>query len=123
MRKNTEFLGWLLLAILILPKLSSFRQPQMKGDGKEWGFTVCNKDGELVKGPEAVGHHYGVDVPVRCPPGAKPAAIFHTHPFPPGLAEPSSADIQAAQRFRIPYLCIGQPESGKVTCHRVPRKR
>jgi len=98
-------------------------QQRMKGDGKEWGFTVCDKDGTLVRGPEAVGHHYGVDVPVQCPRGAKPAAIFHTHPYPPGLPEPSAADIQAAQRFRIPYLCIGQPESGKITCHRVPRSR
>lgn len=89
----------------------------MTGD-RETGFTICS-NGALRRGPEATGHRYGVRVDIQCPVG-KPVGIFHTHPG--GVPEPSDADITEAQRFNIPYLCIGVPETGIIRCHRVRRR-
>jgi proteasome lid subunit RPN8/RPN11 len=87
----------------------------------EWGFAICENKGRLLKGPVSVGHHSGVRVDVRCPQG-RPVGIFHTHPYPPGELEPSVADIRATQRLGLSWLCIGQPHTGIIKCHRVKRR-
>lgn len=94
---------------------------QFKGDGREHGFTLCTTNGELVKGPEAVGHRTGVKIDIKCPRGAKPIGSYHTHPG--GTVTPSDADVREMQRFRLRHLCIGVPETKQVVCHRVRRRR
>ena len=87
-------------------------------DGREHGYVVClTQKGDMYKGPEAVGHRYGVRISPTCRVG-KPCAVFHTHPG--GVPEPSEADVRAAQEQRIPWMCIGVPETGEIKCHRVP---
>ena len=97
------------------------RQNRMPmGDGREHGFPIC-ANGGLSKGPESVGHRYGVKVSTTCPPGTRLVGLYHSHPG--GIPEPSLADIREAARFRIPNLCIGVPEQGIIKCHRVLRRR
>ncbi len=88
----------------------------MMADGVEWGFAVCRRGNTLTRGPESSGHRYGVTLDVSCPQG-RPAALFHTHPG--GEAYPSEADLREAKRLEVPWLCIGTPRDGRVTCHRV----
>lgn len=85
---------------------------RQKHPGREFGYPVCTTDGELIKGPESVGHRYGVSLQTRCDVG-KPVCLFHTHPG--GEAVPSPADVREAYRYKLP-VCIGVPESGHQEC-------
>lgn len=93
----------------------------MPQDGREHGFAICNANGRLLRGPESVGHRYGVKVDVTCPRGSRAVGIFHTHPG--GVVEPSPADIREARRFGVPYVCQGVPETGQIGCRLVRRRR
>ncbi|MBM3133068.1 MAG: hypothetical protein FJZ95_08575 [Chloroflexi bacterium] len=92
----------------------------MSDTEREHGFCVCQTpDGRLVKGPESVGHKYGVSVDVTCPPGARLVGMYHTHPG--GVPELSEADLREAHRFNIPTMCVGVPDTGEVKCHRITK--
>ena len=85
---------------------------QFRHQGREFGYPVCQTDSELIKGPESVGHRYGVSLQTKCSQG-KPIALFHTHPG--GETIPSAADIREAYRYKLP-VCIGVPETGEQQC-------
>lgn len=82
---------------------------------KERGYTFC-KNGKPTKGIEVTGDSHSVSVPVGCPAGSKPRAIFHTHPS--GSLRPSAQDLKAARRHNLP-VCIRAGR--KVRCYR-PRR-
>jgi hypothetical protein len=94
----------------------------MPTDGLEHGFVICEKctgQGEerLVRGRETVGHKYGVNVDVTCPPGTKPKCLWHTHPG-TGNLHPSEADMKAAKENNIEWVCVQIPETGQLACYR-----
>lgn len=87
---------------------------QQLGNGREYGFPVCQVDGAIVKGPASVGHKYGVQIETRCSQGSL-IAIHHTHPGTDNI-EPSAADIREAHRLKVP-VCIEIPETGEIRCY------
>lgn len=113
--------GAFLLLFLLFGSSARLRQENaemlQKGGGSEWGFAVCrDRQGRLTRGPEAVGERMAVSVPVKCPSGCSPIALFHVHPD--GYTDPSAADMSETRRFGLKHVCIGQPESGEIRCHR-----
>lgn len=99
------------------------RQPKndMPDDGREHGWAICEDEkGRQTKGPEAVGHRYGVSVDIACPRGYRPVGLFHSHPG--GRTDPSQADLSEARRLGIEQLCIGVPDTGEIKCHRIARR-
>ncbi len=83
---------------------------------KERGYTVC-RNGRLKKGIEVTGDSHSVAIPISCPTGSKPAALFHTHPG--GSIQMSAQDIKTMNAKGLP-VCIRVGD--KIKCYR-PRKR
>lgn len=85
----------------------------------ELGFAGCvTANGQHVAGPVATGTPTSVDIPLRCPPGAKLSYLFHSHPG--GVAYPSPQDIKSALRFQVPVLCIASDK--QLECFRIERR-
>ena len=92
---------------------------QMMADGVEHGYVLCLTNRQLVPGPESTGTPTGVTINTRCSRG-HPYALFHTHPG-TGDIRPSNKDMNEAARNRIPWVCVGIPETGRIQCYRVPQ--
>ncbi len=103
--KNQVDLGGLIIAYLLYKgwqNVAQLHQAANLNSGKEWGWTMCDKGGQIVKGSEATGHSTGVSLSVNCEPcGGKPAGLFHTHPL--GTVQPSDQDIREMRR-----LCVSK---------------
>lgn len=80
----------------------------------EEGFTLCRGTGGYAKGPRAKGTAVSVSVPVVCPLGTAPVALYHTHPR--GSAQPSQQDMKAARQTGVPYVCVRA--RGRTRCYR-----
>lgn len=83
----------------------------------EHGFTICSDKCRLLRGPESVGHKYGVTVDISCPEGAEPIGTYHSHPSDPTLSE---QDITEMVRLDLPVACVGVPDNG-VKCYLIGR--
>mgnify|MGYP001574395402 FL=1 len=122
--KNQLDLGSLIVAYLIykvVGNVAHLAQAAHINSGNEWGWTMCEKDGRIVKGSEAVGHPTGVSLSVDCQPcGGKPVGLYHTHPL--GSVTPSGLDIREMRRLGLPTLCIQVPETGETACYHVGGK-
>ncbi|MBA7611563.1 hypothetical protein ES703_18789 [subsurface metagenome] len=84
---------------------------------REHGFTICSDKCRLLRGPESVGHKYGVTVDISCPEGAEPIGTYHSHPSDFTL---SGQDKSEMVRLGLPVACVGVPDSG-VTCYLISR--
>lgn len=86
----------------------------------ERGASICRRpDGSLVFGPFATGTPVSVNVPIRCPPGAKFHGIYHTHPD--GVPIPSGQDLKSGRQTNSQVLCISVPtgpNAGRIACYR-----
>ena len=82
----------------------------------ERGYTFCKGGGKIRKGPEVTGTPSNVAIPVRCPSGTKPRALFHTHPG--GSIRMSPQDIKTMREKNIP-VCVRV--GNKVRCYRPKR--
>ena len=82
---------------------------------KERGYTFC-KNGGPRKGIEVTGDVNSVAIPMSCPPGSKPRALFHTHPG--GSLAMSPLDIKTMREKGLP-VCIRA--GNKIKCYR-PKK-
>jgi proteasome lid subunit RPN8/RPN11 len=86
----------------------------------EIGMIICKSQaGRLSSGPLQQGNRNSVKVPVSCPSGSKPVALWHTHPS--GSLELSEADIRTSLEHRIPYCCVSNGKNGSTRCYRVKR--
>ena len=87
---------------------------------REQAFLVCrDRQGNVVRGPTVAGDHDSVTMPTKCPVGADPVAVFHTHP--PGTPiTPSTADVEETRRAGLPFVCVGVKD--RVKCYPVGRK-
>lgn len=83
--------------------------------GNERGYTFC-LNGRPRKGVEVQGGTHDVAIPVSCPPGSTPRALFHTHPG--GTLEMSHRDIKTMYEKNLP-VCI--KAQGRIKCYR-PKK-
>lgn len=81
----------------------------------ERGYTFC-RNGRPRKGIEVRGDSHSVQIPISCPAGSKPAALFHTHPG--GSLQLSPQDIKTMREKGLP-VCIRV--GNRVKCYR-PRK-
>ena len=80
---------------------------------RERGYTVCTGK---KRGRQVVGEPHSVSIPVECPAGSRPRALYHTHPG--GSLQPSSQDMQAARQHNLP-VCV---RAGKrIKCYLVDR--
>ncbi len=87
---------------------------------REIGILICKShSGKLSARPPAHGDRDSVKVPVNCPLGADPLALWHTHPS--GSLRLSSTDIQTGKDHRIPYICVSNGKQGSTRCYRVRR--
>lgn len=78
---------------------------------KERGYTVCNNGkSRLSRGPQVTGTESTVSIPISCPSGSRPVALFHTHPNGSPI---SSVDIKTMREKKLP-VCI--KANGKVKC-------
>jgi hypothetical protein len=84
---------------------------------REWGYLVCQGN-KITRGPTYLGDHKNVNIPISCPPGAKPLAINHSHPS--GVLELSQKDIDAAHKNDVPFVCV--EANGKRKCHEITGK-
>jgi len=85
---------------------------------RERSYTVCKSKRGYSRGPTSVGTRDNVGIIVRCPPGSKPVAIFHTHPK--GHPLPSPLDLRTTRQLGVPNICV--KTGGKTRCFRVRRK-
>ena len=86
----------------------------------EIGLIICkSQSGRLSSGPLQRGDRNSVKVPVRCPAGSKPVALWHTHPS--GSLELSEADIQTSRDHHIPFCCVSNGKKGSTRCYRIKR--
>ena len=87
---------------------------------KEIGILICkSKVGRLSAGAPAQGDRDSVKVPVKCPAGANPLALWHTHPS--GSLRLSSTDIQTGKVHQIPYICVSNGKKGSTRCYKIRR--
>jgi len=91
----------------------------MMHQGVEYGYIVCRKGKVITHGRESTGDPTHVTIDTRCPAGARPIALFHSHPN-TGNIQPSDVDLREARRHGIPNVCVGIPEDGRVKCYKVP---
>ena len=82
----------------------------------ERGYTVC-RNGGITRGPQVSGDSHSVSIPINCPSGSKPAALFHTHPG--GDLAMSPQDIRTMKEKGLP-VCIRV--GNRVKCYRPKRK-
>lgn len=82
----------------------------------EMGFTICQGQKGLTRGPVAHGTPTSVNVTVQCPVGSKLLGIFHTHPR--GTSRPSATDVRSAQSIKAKVLCV-QSERDGLQCYRL----
>lgn len=88
----------------------------------EIGFMVCRTNrGGLTRGPTRHGDKSSVTVPVKCPAGAKPEALWHTHPS--GSLRLSPMDIATGRDHKIPHVCVSNGKKGSTRCYRTRRVR
>jgi proteasome lid subunit RPN8/RPN11 len=80
---------------------------------KERGYTYCSGK---RKGVEVQGGTHSVAIPICCPAGSEPRALFHTHPG--GTIEPSPRDIRTMKEKNLP-ICI--KAGTRIRCYR-PRR-
>jgi len=107
-----------MLIILGISKQARFRQDKTGGDTVETAFTICQREGEIIRGSQATGNTpWSVNLPISCPTGYKVAGLHHTHPF--GEPEPSKADISEAKRLGLRQLCITVPQTCVTKCQQV----
>ncbi len=81
-------------------------------ENKERGYTFC-KNGKPRKGVEVTGDTHSVAIPISCPAGSEPRALFHTHPG--GTLEMSPQDIKTMREKNLP-VCI--KAGNKIRCYR-----
>ena len=82
----------------------------------ERGYTVC-RNGKITKGQTVVGLPSSVSIPVVCPAGSQPRALFHTHPG--GSLQLSPQDIKTMREKGLP-VCI--KAGTRIKCYK-PRAR
>jgi len=88
----------------------------------EMGFILCrNSRGRVKAGPMQTGDRTSVNVPVRCPAGYRPEALWHTHPS--GSLQLSHQDIATGRQHGIPNVCVSNGRKGTTRCFRVMRRR
>lgn len=80
----------------------------------ERGATICRRGFDLIKGREVVGSRNTVKVPLVCPPGSEPFALWHTHPG--GDPNPSPQDIREVKRLGLAAICVTVPQTGETRC-------
>lgn len=84
----------------------------------EIGMLICrSKDGRLHPGPIYEGNKSSVRVPINCPAGSKPAALWHTHPS--GSVQLSDTDIDTGKKFNLPFVCASTGKQGSTRCYRI----
>lgn len=77
----------------------------------ERGYTVCdNGTSKLRRGPQVTGTESTIGIPITCPGGSRPVALFHTHPNGTPI---STRDIATMKEKRLP-VCI--KARGKIRC-------
>jgi len=89
----------------------------MKQSGVEQAFTLCERDGALIRGSEASGDRMGVRLEVACPHGYRAIGVFHTHPG--GVPVLSPQDIKAARLQGMPHMCVGVPDTDEIRCYKI----
>ncbi len=94
-------------------------QRQVLMETRERGYNVCRGNGRYYRGPTAVGTPTNVGVPLKCPPGTRLVAVFHTHPD--GSPLPSATDMKTGRKHRIPYICV--KARGKTRCYPTRRSK
>lgn len=88
----------------------------------EIGFILCRtRRGRTRAGPICIGDRTSVNVPVKCPAGSRPEALWHTHPS--GSLTLSGQDIQTGQNHGIPHVCVSDGHKGSTKCYKVTRRR
>lgn len=88
----------------------------------EIGHVVCrDRRGRLFPGPVREGNSHNVDVPVKCPKGSQPVALWHTHPS--GSLQLSDRDIKTGQQFRLPHVCTSNGKPGTTRCYEIPGRK
>ena len=99
----------------------TFRQPQGRGE-VESAKTICQLGQEIFFGSQAKGDSStSVRLHIGCPEGGKAVGIWHSHPGPGGVAEPSPQDIsemlRAEQSKGMKYMCISSDL--EISCYEV----
>jgi len=88
---------------------------------KEIGTLVCRKkDGTLVRNGIHKGDQSSVNVSLKCPPGSRREALWHTHPS--GSLQLSSKDIKTGKEHDIPFVCVSNGKKNSTRCYPI-RKR
>ena len=88
----------------------------------EIGFLLCKtRRGRVRAGPIMIGDRTSVTIPVRCPAGSRPEALWHTHPS--GTLRLSGQDIKTGEVNGIPHVCVSDGRQGSTVCFRMRRKR
>lgn len=99
------------------PLLDEISRQICSMSSKEHGFTICSEKCRLLRGPESVGHKYGVTVDISCPEGAEPIGTYHSHPSDHTLSE---QDVDEMVRLGLPVACVGVPDNG-LKCYLISR--
>ena len=94
----------------------------------EIGFVICRdkQTGEMTRGPQSEGTPTRVDIILKCPPGSRREAFYHTHPLLAGglggKPRLSKTDIDVARRVGMGKSCVEVP-GGELKCYAVTPRR
>ena len=88
---------------------------------REIGFLLCKTSrGKVRAGPIMIGDRTSVSIPVGCPAGSRPVALWHTHPS--GSLRLSGQDIKTGEVNGIPHVCVSDGRKGTTRCFRIKRR-